>query len=78
MLKGVTGKVLRATTCTYTRTPDQDFVIDRHPEASHVVLGAGFSGHGFKFTPAVGELLVQLALGERETMPLFAMSRFLK
>ena len=78
VLKGVTGKVLRATTCTYTRTPDQDFVIDRHPEASHVVLGAGFSGHGFKFTPAVGELLVQLALGERETMPLFAMSRFLK
>jgi monomeric sarcosine oxidase len=75
VLKGVTGKVLRATTCTYTTTPDHDFVIDRHPEAAHVVFGAGFSGHGFKFTPAVGELLVQLVLGERETMPLFAMGR---
>ena len=30
-------------------------------------FGAGFSGHGFKFTPAIGELLVQIALGERET-----------
>lgn len=76
VLNGITGKVLRATTCTYTTTPDHDFIIDRHPDAPHVAIGAGFSGHGFKFTPAVGELLVQIALGERETMPLFALDRF--
>jgi glycine/D-amino acid oxidase-like deaminating enzyme len=76
VLKGITGNVLRATTCIYTVTPDHDFIVDRHPEAAHVAFGAGFSGHGFKFTPAVGELLVQLVLGERETLPLFRMDRF--
>lgn len=78
VLKGITGIVLRATTCTYTITPDRNFVIDRHPEAAHVAVGAGFSGHGFKFTPAVGELLVQLVLGERDTIPLFAIDRLTK
>ena len=76
VLHGITGTVLRATTCMYSITPDHDFIVDRHPAAPHVAFGAGFSGHGFKFTPAVGELLVQLALGERETMPLFSLDRF--
>ena len=51
--------------CLYTVTPDQHFVIDRHPRFPQVVYAGGFSGHGFKFGPVVGELLVDLALTER-------------
>ena len=43
------GRLLHAETCLYTMTPDEHFVIDKHPEFSQVTLAAGFSGHGFKF-----------------------------
>ena len=76
VVRGVKGNVLDACVCLYTVTPDQHFVIDRVPGQDRVVFGAGFSGHGFKFAPAIGELLVQMALGERETPPLFALDRF--
>lgn len=45
--------------CTYTTTPDHDFVLDRR---GRVVVAAGFSGHGFKFAPAIGRVLADLAL----------------
>jgi monomeric sarcosine oxidase len=74
-----TGRVLSSAVCLYARTPDQDFLIDRHPDHRNVVFGAGFSGHGFKFTPAIGELLVRLALDDQtETLPLFSIDRFAK
>ncbi len=60
--EGVTSHVLRSQTCLYARTPDGHFILDRHPEWPQVIIGAGFSGHGFKFTPAIGEHLVSLAL----------------
>lgn len=44
--------------CTYTSTDSQDFLLDRR---GRIVVGAGFSGHGFKFTPAVGSVLAALA-----------------
>jgi glycine/D-amino acid oxidase-like deaminating enzyme len=56
--------VLWTLTCTYTHSPDQHFIIDRHPAHRGVAFGCGFSGHGFKFTPAIGETLAALALGE--------------
>ncbi|GAB3126087.1 hypothetical protein GCM10027289_01340 [Tsukamurella serpentis] len=46
----------------YTTTPDQHFVIGAHPQAPNVFVACGFSGHGFKFTPVVGEILSDLAL----------------
>jgi sarcosine oxidase len=46
--------------CTYTTTPTEDFVLDRR---GPVVVGAGFSGQGFKFTPAIGRVLADLADG---------------
>jgi glycine/D-amino acid oxidase-like deaminating enzyme len=76
VLNGITGTVLRATTCLYTVTPDHNFIVDQMPGTSRVTVGAGFSGHGFKFTPAIGELLVQIALGEKATLPLFSINRF--
>jgi sarcosine oxidase len=47
--------------CTYTSTDSEDFVLDRR---GRIVVGAGFSGHGFKFTPAVGAVLAALATDE--------------
>ncbi|MFB7894240.1 FAD-dependent oxidoreductase [Microbacterium sp. NPDC056044] len=44
--------------CTYTSTDSEDFLLDRR---GRIVVGAGFSGHGFKFTPAVGSVLADLA-----------------
>ena len=49
-------------TCLYTMTPDENFIIDRHPEFDHVTFAAGLSGHGFKFAPALAELLLDLSL----------------
>nr|XP_057935144.1 peroxisomal sarcosine oxidase [Doryrhamphus excisus] len=64
--------------CMYTVTPDQHFVLDRHPSHANIVIGAGFSGHGFKFGPMVGKLLCELSLGEVPSYDLspFRISRF--
>ena len=75
-LHGVTGTVLHEATCLYTVSPDHDFIVDFAPGTRNVVIGAGFSGHGFKFTPAIGELLVQMLFSEREPLPLLSMGRF--
>ena len=48
--------------CMYTMTPDQDFIVDMHPHFPQVAFAAGFSGHGFKFAPVIGEVLADLAL----------------
>lgn len=62
-LPGLDGPLLHASTCLYTLTPDLHFVIDRHPVHPRVWVAAGFSGHGFKFCPVVGEILADLASG---------------
>ena len=54
-------------TCMYTMTPDGDPIIDRL--AGNVVVGCGFSGSGFKHSPATGWMLAALALGQEETVP---------
>jgi sarcosine oxidase len=65
---------LFAETCLYASTPDDDFVMDR---VGPVVIGAGFGGHGFKFAPAVGAILADLADDESTAVdPTFALSRF--
>ena len=48
--------------CLYTQTPDEHFVVDKHPEYAHVAIGAGFSGHGFKFSTTIGKMLTEIAL----------------
>ncbi len=54
------GKFLRAKTCMYTNTPDENFVISTHPEHPQVAIACGFSGHGYKFCGVVGEILADL------------------
>lgn len=67
----------RVTRCLYTTTPDHHFILDRHPELASVVIGGGFSGHGFKFGPALGQILAALALNEPPPLALdtFAIRR---
>lgn len=62
-LPGAAGDVLRTLTCMYTNTPDRDFILDRHPEHPNVAYGCGFSGHGFKFATAIGEVFADIATG---------------
>jgi hypothetical protein len=51
------GETLALKTCLYTNTPDGHFIVDHHPDYPQVVIGGGFSGHGFKFCSVVGEIL---------------------
>ncbi|MEU9339263.1 N-methyl-L-tryptophan oxidase [Streptomyces sp. NPDC048290] len=73
------GRFVRAATCMYSTTPDEHFVIARHPlHPESVTVACGFSGHGFKFVPVVGEILADLALGgaTRHPIGLFDPARF--
>lgn len=65
-------------TCLYTNTPDYHFILDRHPVHENVVIGCGFSGHGFKFGPTLGNLLGSLSMGEAPALSLesFSLKRF--
>jgi sarcosine oxidase len=77
-IPALNGMVSHAVTCMYTMTADEHFIIDTHPDYPQVSLAAGFSGHGFKFSSVVGEVLCDLAIS-RETstdIALFSGSRF--
>lgn len=52
---------VRLDTCCYTNTPNADFVVSKHPETDQIIIGAGFSGHSFKFGPLIGQILAELA-----------------
>ena len=59
------GPALTLKTCLFENSPDEHFILDTHPASSAVVVGAGFSGHGFKFCSVVGEILADLAVDGR-------------
>jgi glycine/D-amino acid oxidase-like deaminating enzyme len=61
--------------CQYENSPDQNFVLDRHPAAANAWLVGGGSGHGFKFAPAWGEQVAETVLGRRAVEPFFALGR---
>jgi glycine/D-amino acid oxidase-like deaminating enzyme len=71
------GCYARGLACTYTTTPDENFLLAKHPEHPHVTIAAGFSGHGFKFVPVIGEIIADLALEgtTRHPVDLFAVKR---
>lgn len=62
LLPALAGACLRAATCMYANSPDRHFVIGRHPRCANVLVACGFSGHGFKFVPVIGEILAELAI----------------
>lgn len=66
--------------CMYTKSPDNHFILGALPETPNVIVGAGFSGHGFKFAPVIGEILTDLALDGQTAHPIefLKINRFLK
>lgn len=64
------GRFLRADTCMFENTPDYHFVIGPHPLHPQVSVAAGFSGHGFKFVPVIGQILADLAIDGKTALPL--------
>jgi sarcosine oxidase len=72
------GPTLALKTCLFEPSPDEHFLIGRHPDAENAIVGAGFSGHGFKFCSVVGEILADLALDGSTSLEigLFSLDRF--
>jgi monomeric sarcosine oxidase len=72
------GELALVDRCMYDMSPDEDFILDRHPGDPGVIIGSGFSGHGFKFGVLIGELLAALALDAAPEFPLdrFRLDRF--
>ncbi len=68
-LPGVGPDRTRHCVCFYTVSPDEHFLIDRHPASDRVVFAAGLSGHGFKFASVLGEVLADLALSGGSPLP---------
>jgi monomeric sarcosine oxidase len=73
------GPVKESRMCLYTETPDEHFILDQHPAYPHVVIGSGFSGHGFKFGILIGRILADLAVQgtTQYGIDLFSLKRFL-
>jgi len=68
--------LLETRVCQYEQTPDSHFILDRHSANENVWLVGGGSGHGFKHGPAVGEMMAELILKEREPEAVWRLNRF--
>jgi len=56
--------------CMYTLSPDEHFIVDKHPSYPQVAFAAGLSGHGFKFASVLGEILTQLVCNGKTDLPI--------
>jgi sarcosine oxidase len=72
------GDLLSTAVCMYTNTPDEHFVLDYHPEFPQVIVASPCSGHGFKFSPVIGEMIAGMVQGNqpRFNLDLFRITRF--
>jgi sarcosine oxidase len=69
-LPHVSDRVTDHAVCLYTMSPDENFIVDRHPARENVVFAAGLSGHGFKFAPVLGRALADLAMNGNTLLPI--------
>lgn len=78
-LPETTLQLRRWSGCYYTMTPDEHFIVDRLPDAPNVVVVAGLSGHGFKFTSVLGQIASELAVKNTSEFDIdfLSMRRFL-
>ena len=74
-LPAAQGPVVGAGVCLYTCTPSWDFCVDFVPGEPRVLVAGGFSGHGFKFAPAIGEMAAAALLQTGPVPGLAAFSR---
>jgi monomeric sarcosine oxidase len=69
-LPGVRRQAAHHAVCMYTMSPDEHFIVDRHPLCEEVVFAAGLSGHGFKFATVLGRVLADLTLEGATELPI--------
>src|SRR5437016_10337276 len=67
--------LLESRVCQYENSADQNFILDRHPEAANVWIVGGGSGHGFKHGPAIGKLVSEAVLGIKAPPAEFLLGR---
>jgi sarcosine oxidase len=75
---GADGPLLRADACMFTNTPDEHFIIDRHPDVGEVLVVSPCSGHGFKFCSVIGDIVADLVTRDatRHDISAFRLTRF--
>jgi sarcosine oxidase len=78
LLPDAAGPLRSAAACMYTNTPDEHFLFDWHPIFPRVLIASPCSGHGFKFSPVIGELAATLLAGGAPPFDLshFKLARF--
>ena len=67
--------LVAAEVCQYENSPDGNLIIDRHPSANNIWLAGGGSGHGFKLSPAVGEMVAQAIVAGKDVPNTFRLAR---
>ena len=79
-LPGLSDRCVKTATCMYTVTPDSGFVIDTYLKNPNIIIASPCSGHGFKHSAAIGEVLADMAEGKTPRVDLgeFSINRFLK
>ena len=75
---GLSNRCAKAAVCLYTTTPDSHFVIDFHPANDRIIIASPCSGHGFKHSAAIGEVISQMVLDGKSTIDVsaFRINRF--
>lgn len=75
---GIDATLNSSAVCMYTNTPDEDFIIDYHPLHKNIIIASPCSGHGFKFSSAIGKLLCEMALEQplNFDISVFGINRF--
>ncbi|MFN2624192.1 MAG: FAD-dependent oxidoreductase [Chthoniobacterales bacterium] len=69
-LPGLSSRCIKATACLYTSTPDSGFIIDFHPDHPNVLVVSPCSGHGFKHSAAIGEIVSDLMISGQSRLPI--------
>ncbi len=64
------GELRHSAVCLYTNTPDSHFLVDFHPQHTPVLIASPCSGHGFKFSSVIGELVADLFLSGQSSFDL--------
>lgn len=77
-MPGAAQQLVATKVCMYSLTRDEHFVVDRHPAHDGLIICGGFSGHGFKFAPVIGEIAADLALdgSTRHPIGFLSLGRF--
>jgi sarcosine oxidase len=73
-ISSVTRKCLRTTTCLYTVAPNSRFVIDRLTDDERIIVASPCSGHGFKHSAAIGEVIAEMVFEGRSRIDISAFS----